>query len=81
MVSTSTGIYACIAPATATSCVVTGLTNGLAYTFSVRAANAIGVGIASGTATATPKGVPGEPLGVAAVMASGTSIALTWGAP
>jgi hypothetical protein len=44
-------------PGTATSAIVTGLTNGVNYTFSVRAINAFGRGSAS-TATAAPSIIP-----------------------
>jgi len=41
----------------ALSCTVTGLTNGTAYTFKVRAATANGAGLLSAAATATPRAV------------------------
>ena len=48
---------------TALSHVVTGLTNGIAYTFGVTATNAIGTGPASAASNSvTPVGVPGAPI-------------------
>ncbi|MFG1605008.1 fibronectin type III domain-containing protein [Actinoplanes sp. NPDC049265] len=46
--------------------IVTGLANGTAYTFRVRARNATGPGPASGPATETPATVPGAPGGLTA---------------
>ena len=45
---------------------VMGLTNGVAYTFEVRAANEIGASSPSGEARATPIGEPGAPTGLRA---------------
>jgi hypothetical protein len=60
---------------------VTGLTNGVSYTFTVSAVNALGTGAASGPASpATPTGPPGAPLNLVAT-AFNQAVALTWDAP
>ena len=61
--------------ADATSHTVTGLDNGTAYTFGVRAANDVGDG-AAGTASATPATTPSAPE-VTATAGDGT-VTLTW---
>ena len=55
------------ADGTSSPIVVTGLTNGTAYTFKVKATNAVGTGPASiKSNTVTPAKVPGQPRGVTA---------------
>ena len=63
VVTASPGGATCLA--TTTSCVVTGLTNGQSYTFSVTATNAAGSSSATSNA-ALPGSVPDAPSGVAA---------------
>ena len=65
----------------ALSCVVTGLTNGTAYTFTVTASNAVGTGPASTpSAPVTPAAVPGAPTSVAGVPGNG-QVTVSWTAP
>ena len=57
---------------------VTGLTNGTAYNCSVVATNSFGAGTASGSVSATPRGVPGAPVIGAGTAGNGSaSIAFT----
>ena len=65
----------------AASLVVTGLTNGTAYTFTVMATNAVGNGAVSApSAAVTPTGVPGAPTGVVGVRGDG-AVSVSWTAP
>ena len=66
----------------ATTCVVTGLTNGTGYTFTVTATNAIGAGPASAPSnTATPSTVPGAPTGITVTAVGPSQATLSWTAP
>ncbi len=67
-------------PATATTCVVTGLTNGTAYTFKVKARNAIGSTNSAASVVATPATVPSTPA-APTVVKGHLSAQLTWVAP
>jgi hypothetical protein len=64
-------------------CIVTGLTNGTAYTFTVTAANGIGVGAASapsGSVTPGPS-APDQPTGVTASTTGLGAATVSWTAP
>jgi len=63
-------------------CTVTGLVNGTAYTFVVRAINGLGVSssLSAPTTSVTPYGAPDSPTGVNALPGDGRSI-ITWTAP
>lgn len=68
------------------SCVITGLTNGTSYTFTVTASNGAGAGAAStASAAVTPATVPGAPTNVVATLASGAGATgtaqVSWTAP
>jgi hypothetical protein len=77
----TTPVRTVTAGATATSLVVTGLTNGTAYTFTVAAVNGSGTGTASARSNAvTPAALPGAPRTVRATVGNG-SVDLTWRAP
>jgi titin len=66
---------------TATTQDITGLVNGTAYTFKVKATNAAGSGADSAASpTITPVGVPGVPTGVTGSPGNGT-VDLSWTAP
>ena len=69
-----------IGSSTSTVYALTGLTNGTAYTYQVRAVNEDGAGRASNAATATPSLRPGPPANLAAVVA-GINVALSWDPP
>jgi flagellar hook assembly protein FlgD/PKD repeat protein/lysophospholipase L1-like esterase len=79
-VTASPGGATCTGPST--SCTVTGLTNGTAYTFAVTAANAAGLrSVASlPSPSVVPVGAPGAPADVA-VTAGDAAIDVTWTAP
>jgi hypothetical protein len=65
----------------ATSCIVSGLTNGVSYTFTVHATNSIGDGPESDPSSpVTPAAVPGPPTAIAASAGDGSAV-VTWSAP
>jgi len=78
-VSASPGGYVCTT--TATSCTVSGLTNGATYTFSVIATNSELNSVASTpSASVTPRTVPGAPRLVSGTVADASSV-VSWTAP
>jgi hypothetical protein len=68
-------------PCTASPCRVTGLPNGVPYTFSVKAVNAEGESDWSNTASAQPDDVTGPVLGLAVKLQRDHSVTLTWDKP
>ena len=66
--------------ATTTSHTVSGLSNGTAYGFKVRAVNAGGAGAESAEVSATPLAAPSRPTGLSAT-ASDTKVTLMWANP
>ena len=67
---------------TATSLVMTGLTNGAAYDFKIAAVNEAGQGLYSTIVTSTPATIAGPATSLAGVLAAdGLSATLTWTAP
>ena len=80
-VTSSVGGHTCTATAPATTCTVTGLTNGIAYTFSVTASNASGTGPSSTpSSSVAPSTVPGAPTGVSGT-AGNAQVVVSWTAP
>ncbi len=80
MVTSSPGSFSCTS--SSTSCTVTGLTNGTAYTFTVVATNASGAGSPStASAAATPSTTPGAPTGVSATSGANAQSVVSWTAP
>ena len=79
MVRTQPGGQSCTT--STTTCTVTGLTNGTAYTFTVTASSAAGTGPASApSAPVTPRTIPGSPAAVAATPGDARAI-ITWSVP
>ena len=79
-----TGKTCPLSPATATTCVMTGLTNGTAYTFKVKATNAVGSTDSAASIAVTPAAVPVAPTAprVAVGVGVGANKAtITWVAP
>ena len=81
VVSTSPGATTVVVPAPTADAVLTALTNGVTYTFTVRAKNVHGGGALSDPSNpATPIGRPDSPTNVVATPGDG-SAQVTWSAP
>jgi hypothetical protein len=82
-VVSSTGLQTCTTSG-ALSCTVTGLTNGTAYSFRVRARNSVGYGAYSAPSNVVtpvaPVKVPGAPTRVAGTSGK-NAVTVTWTAP
>lgn len=80
-VTANPGGATCVVTVPDTSCQITGLTNGTAYTFTVTATNAAGTSESStASAAATPLAAPTAPSQPVATL-SGSSVNLAWDAP
>jgi hypothetical protein len=66
--------------ATVISKIVTDLSNGTAYSFTVKAVNAAGPSVSSSSVSATPRTVPGAPTSVTVASSVG-SVTVTWNPP
>jgi hypothetical protein len=74
--------WTAVSPMDSTSPVtISGLTNGTAYSVSLRAATVSGAGTASSPVSVTPIGVVGAPTGLTATASGSTSVDLAWTAP
>lgn len=75
------GSHTCTAPPTQLTCVVEGLTNGVSYTFTVTAANSVGVSSESlATRPVTPSAVPTKPRNVVG-RPGDARVAVSWTQP
>ncbi len=72
-VTATPGGATCTIISPATSCSITPLTNGTAYTFSATATNSTGTSVATNSSSITPAGVPAAPTGLSAVRGNTTA--------
>jgi uncharacterized repeat protein (TIGR02543 family) len=80
-ITSNPGGFTCTAAANATSCVVSGLTDGVAYTFTAVATNAIGNSTSSTpSGSVTSAGAPTAPTSVTGTVANGSSVVSVSGA-
>jgi len=81
-VESSPASAGCVGGANATTCVVSGLANGVSYTFTVRATNAVGDSRPGGGAGAVvPASAPDAPTSVIGSITGAGSISVSWTAP
>ena len=76
----SSGRQCIQAPGAGLSCVITGLTNGTAYTFKVAATNGIGIGESEASLPVTPATTPSAPAAPSATRGN-AKVTVTWVAP
>lgn len=80
-ITSNPGGFTCTAAANATSCAVTGLTDGVAYSFTAVATNAIGNSSSSGASSSvTSAGAPSAPSSVTGSVGNGSSTITVSGA-
>ena len=81
--ATAVGAGKTCTTAGALTCVINGLTNGRAYTFTVKATNAAGTSVASSASpSVTPVGAPSAPRSVVATAVAATHVVtVRWTAP
>lgn len=78
-VTSSPGAFTCTT--TSTTCMVSGLTNGRSYTFSVVASTVVGVSDAAVSGYVTPGTTPDQVAGLNTVTRSSSSVTVGWSAP
>ena len=82
IVDSSPASAGCVGGASATMCVVNGLANGVSYTFTVRATNAVGDSRpGSGAGAIVPASVPDVPTSVVGSIAGAGAVSVSWDAP
>lgn len=80
-VTSTPGSVTATAPGSAVTASVTGLTNGVSYTFTVTASNSSGAGIPSSPSNAViPANVPGAPI-IGSAVGGNASATVTWSPP
>ena len=80
LVLDSNGEKSCAGGPSATSCVVTGLTNGVTYSFTVVAVNASGGSVPTSAGSVTPSTAAGAPTSIS-VVAGNQQVAVSWSPP
>ena len=72
--------FSCSTGVDGTSCLITGLTNGVSYAVSITATNVVGASDATDAGSTTPSDVPGAPVASSLTFGNG-SITASWSAP